>query len=546
MEKNKIILDFDGIFASDMMYTQEGKAMKTFPWGIRHSVDLLVKNGFEIYIITGDSTEFGKNISKKFIHNLKINDIFFVKSHDKLKFLRKKFNLDEVIYSGDDIYDIEIFKECYAISTKDTHTILKLHADYISKYSTRDYYFMDMAIHILSKFRNTGEDLSSLSEHLVGESSHEPMNKLLQDKRYKRILILQQYSMRNHTDNKYNLLLDGNLNLTLHRLYNALSSDSEKKVTITMPDNYDESQFLLLELFVIKAFGENRIKFMPIKYGLNALENRKTFSDFEFDEKDFDLFICDFSNVNVTKTLTIPVVHNMNISKVPELDRWFVDEFFEEQTEMTKSFNTKYTYVLNQNQKNHLVRSQESSREKNIMRSKVIVENEVINEILFSKQLNFFINLLSESAKNEINATVKKYKDHTKLFLPFRLSDQCYNFYGITKTLGKQNENFVVFVTNPNSAKISVTQENITIVDLSIDGTNKKSLYYYVLSLCESENIFIPIFENPEQVLHQSLLEIYKIAGNSVSFPSIEDTDNYSKYFLHTRNPYIENLFYEV
>ena len=78
MTRNKIIMDFDGVFASNMIYDEHGKALKTFPWGIRHAVDILVDNGFEIYIITGDSTKNGQAITQRFCQNLKITETLFV------------------------------------------------------------------------------------------------------------------------------------------------------------------------------------------------------------------------------------------------------------------------------------------------------------------------------------------------------------------------------------------------------------------------------------------------------------------------------------
>ena len=65
-----------------------------------------------------------------------------------------------------------------------------------------------------------------------------------------------------------------------------------------------------------------------------------------------------------------------------------------------------------------------------------------------------------------------------------------------------------------------------------------------MLQQCEVNDIYIPIFEDPETVLHQSLLEIYKLADEQAIFFGNKTSNTYREYFKYEENPYIENLFY--
>jgi 3-deoxy-D-manno-octulosonate 8-phosphate phosphatase KdsC-like HAD superfamily phosphatase len=552
--KNKLILDFDGIFAADMLYDTKGKALKSFPWGIRHSIDILTDNGFEIYIITGDSTKFGQDISARFTKNLKIEEIIFVHSQDKLTTLRNRFNLDECIYAGDDIYDIEIFKQCYGIIPKDGHTIFNDFVDYRSINTTRDYFFMDMAMHIMKEFvygyPNTDEEsINKLGEYIVKESGHQNLNKLLLDLRYQHVFILQQYSMRNHTDGLYNPLLDGNLNLTLHRIYTAMKANPNMTVTITIPMNVDDAQFKLLKSFTHLYFNNN-VTFEKIKYGKNALENRKHFNQTDNLSEltiNADLIITDFELSNFKSYK--PVIYNFNISKINDLSRWYVDEFFDKQFQQVIE-SSEYVYVLNSNQKEFMINHTETIQDKQIVKSNVIIDTEIINKELFEFQYNFFTNQLDTYMKTIIEEVIQlhiKTNDHV-YFIPFRLTDECYQFKTILKLLGGSNKKCAVLVTNPNDGLIiNDIPENVSIINIAntFEHVNKKSLYYYILNvISKHDSVRIPIFENPEIVLHQSLIEMSILAPNQVNFIHDSKTPTFETLNKNMNNTYIQNLIY--
>ncbi len=545
MTKNKIVLDFDGIFAADMMYTEEGKFAKSFQWGIRHSIDLLVENGFEVYIISGDSTEFGQNITKKFTSNLKIQKPIFCNSKDKYKLLKRKFDLNDVIYAGDDIYDIQIFKQCYSITSKDTHISIAQNASYISEYSTRDYFFMDLALHIIKKFKYP-EAAKELGDLVTKDSIHEPLTNFLCDKRYKNIFIIQQYSMRNHSDGMYNMLMDGNLNLTLHRIYMPLKENINLRVHITMPKNYNQEQFEALQLLINNELGIDRVIFYEAEYGLNAVENRTKLNEYKVPVP-FDLLISDFSNLKNYGTDLYNVVYNFNISKNSFLDRPYVDSFFQDQKKSVK--NGKLTYVLNENQKNYMLETSVSMLDKARINNSVVVDTKIMNKEFLKIQVEYFSNMIDPKLERQIREDMQRHIEDTDLvlFMPFRLSDACYNFEGLLKSLAGYKK-VRIFITNPNDASISSKlPNNIILIDISEQyEINKKSIYFLMLEISNHEDIFIPIFENPEEVLHQSLLEMNLLTKRALFL----DKNNFDFKTLSTiqdkteTNKYLDTLYF--
>ena len=540
--RNKIIMDFDGVFASNMIYDEHGKALKTFPWGIRHAIDILVDNGFDIYIITGDSTENGQAITQRFCKNLKITEILFVKSHKKLSTLKAKFNLDECIYVGDDIYDIDIFRNTYAITTANAHSIFTTHLDFKSKYNTSDYFFMDMALHVLSKFVFVDIHPDEIANAIVKKSHQASFVETFIDRRFNRILFIQQYSMRNHSDETYNPLLDGNLNLTLHRIYGICESNSWSRFDITIPKNIDADQMEILLQFVKSTFAD-RITFIPIDYDINAYENRKLFtSDLKF-SKNYDAVISDFEGIDLSKHKH--GYYNFNISQNFNSERWFIDEFFDAQYERVIETDNQI-FVLNENQKEFMLL--EFIEDKLTVDANVIVDSKISNSKFLKIQQEFFTSLLTSNESNKITSVINEVCtrfDHV-FFMPFRLSDPCYNFDGIVKRLFSAPGKYAILITNPNDAGISKDlPDNVEIINIASDlNINKKSLYFTVINeISNYKNTTIPIYEDPEEVLHQSLIEMSILCPKVVNFIS-SDCIAFETLKQNKNNNYIQTLIY--
>jgi len=528
--RNKLILDFDGIFASNMLYNETGKSYKTFTWGIRHAIDMLIENGIDVYIISGDSTEKGQSITRKFCENLKVKEITFTNSKHKLSYLKQKYNLDECYYCGDDIYDVELFKHMYGITHKNTHHTISKYAKYVSEYTTSDYFFTDMSLYILAKKYNTG--INNISNLIGKDCNKESLSDSLMDLRYKNIFILQQYSMRNHTDNKYNPLLDGNLNLTFNRIYNSVKNNPNLNYTITIPTNINESQYETLKILVDKIFGENRIFFKEIEYGINAPANYEKFSgDYIIDNK-YDLFITYFANYGInidkfTNNQEYKIIYCFNISKVKDLSREYIDKFFKIQYESVKSFTNK-VYVLNQNQKDYFL---EYSKEINdiFIKELQIKQNVLVDSLLINKTFlnNQIINLIPNET-NEITHDFLKILKNRKsnfIFFPFRLSDKCYEFEFLLEKISKSNSYYTIFITDPNNTiNDYIIPNNVNIYNLQNKKYDSKVMYLLFLMYCNEYNVSIPVFENPLIVMHQSILEMTHLTDN-VKFLNVNNFD---------------------
>ena len=101
--------DVDGVLSADMIPLHpSGEPMRTVNIKDGYVMQLAVKMGFHIAIITGGRTEA---VRKRF-EGLGVKDIYMgssVKIHDYREF-RDKYGLkdEEILYMGDDIPDMEV------------------------------------------------------------------------------------------------------------------------------------------------------------------------------------------------------------------------------------------------------------------------------------------------------------------------------------------------------------------------------------------------------------------------------------------------------
>lgn len=108
-----IIFDIDGVLSSTTIPMHpNGEPMRTVNIKDGYALQLAVKSGLHIAIITGGKTE---SVRIRY-GNLGIKDIFMgaaVKINVYNEFLKKYgFSDDEVLYMGDDIPDYEVMAKC--------------------------------------------------------------------------------------------------------------------------------------------------------------------------------------------------------------------------------------------------------------------------------------------------------------------------------------------------------------------------------------------------------------------------------------------------
>ncbi len=108
-----VAFDVDGVLSGDCIPLHpSGEPMRTVNIKDGYALQLAVKQGLHIAIITGGRTEA---VRKRFA-GLGIPDIYLgscVKIHDYRAF-RDKYGLknEEILYMGDDIPDMEVLREC--------------------------------------------------------------------------------------------------------------------------------------------------------------------------------------------------------------------------------------------------------------------------------------------------------------------------------------------------------------------------------------------------------------------------------------------------
>jgi 3-deoxy-D-manno-octulosonate 8-phosphate phosphatase (KDO 8-P phosphatase) len=129
-----LAFDVDGVLSCDVIPLHpNGEPMRTVSVKDGYALQLAVKQGLHIAIITGGKTEA---VQKRFA-TLGIRDIYMgssVKIHDYLDF-RNRHGLrdEEILYMGDDVPDIEIMRVCgLPCCPKDAIADVKAVSAYIS------------------------------------------------------------------------------------------------------------------------------------------------------------------------------------------------------------------------------------------------------------------------------------------------------------------------------------------------------------------------------------------------------------------------------
>ena len=166
MSKKHLLIDFDGCMGSNQLYyTAEGKTMKA----VSTNDSLLISiakdfpNVFEsILVITGDNT--GLEITKARLKDIKLDHVY-VKNFMKYSWIEENYGLGNVIYIGDDIYDMPILREAYYSATvNNTLVPIKAAAKYVSPFNGGEGAISDIILHILNMY---GVDVNNYVDNKV-------------------------------------------------------------------------------------------------------------------------------------------------------------------------------------------------------------------------------------------------------------------------------------------------------------------------------------------------------------------------------------------
>lgn len=145
------ILDTDGVITTgQFFYTAEGKAMKVFGPDDNDALSLL-KPYLETRFITGDKK--GYPISKKRISDDMKFQLDLVSTIHRVEWIKERYNLAEVIYMGDGIFDHYVMQRVgYSIAPANADKLTASQANYVTKRSGGDRAVAEACLHILEKF----------------------------------------------------------------------------------------------------------------------------------------------------------------------------------------------------------------------------------------------------------------------------------------------------------------------------------------------------------------------------------------------------------
>ncbi|HPU46457.1 MAG TPA: HAD-IIIA family hydrolase [Bacteroidales bacterium] len=131
-----IILDYDGVMTDGKMYiTEEGKEIRAGNVKDGYILQLLMKKGFNVVILSGSNAKSIMWRSK----SLKINDIHLgvVNKLHEYELIKQKLNItdEEILFIGDDLPDYELMNKVgISVCPADAAQEIKEIADYISRY----------------------------------------------------------------------------------------------------------------------------------------------------------------------------------------------------------------------------------------------------------------------------------------------------------------------------------------------------------------------------------------------------------------------------
>ena len=282
-------------------------------------------------------------------------------------------------------------------------------------------------------------------------------------------LIVPIYSMRSYKTGDYSILKDGNFKLQLNRM------DWDQDILIIPKNTSDLDEFLDLDILPI-----DQIK--TANYGENAYETRKTFW------KENQTFIDAWGLPIVTDitgyTGSNWFINNFNITKDPEVSRWYIDEFIEVDVNSIK--RATMTYVLNQGQKDYL---------RNFTTSPIEVNTKVVRKEYYDR----------------VGTKVPNLDFNFDIFFPFRLSDPAYKFTEVVEN----NPEKTILITDPND---SYTENYSNVIKKRFT----KAEYYGIISTRPK----IIYNENPEKIFHPGLADFIYFGCDIVcpyNLPTLED-----------------------
>ena len=296
-----------------------------------------------------------------------------------------------------------------------------------------------------------------------------------------KVLWIPIFSMRSYETGKYAITKDGNFQLTLARV---LASDFDH-ITIAIPFQVsDFEEFIELDA-IVEALATRDIEFKLLNYGANAVDTRKIFwrenQEFFYSPEilEFDLVITDITGYSGSMSYDLPFINNFNVTKLPELNRSYIDQFFD--LDLVAMNNALFTTVINPRQREYILEVAPHLADKVMAYTKV-----------------------AHSDLLPVDHTTKLFTPCEDIFWPFRISDKAYQFEEFLKMyydsgLYKTNK---LIVSDPNNsfdwAKVPRGSSSIELIKPS------KEEYYKILA----KHPYVIMLDDIDTVLHPGTIEL--------------------------------------
>lgn len=160
MTPKTFIIDLDGTLSCEyFVYSDKGKKYKLF--GPDDSDALKILNKYlNIYFVSADKRGF--KISEKRVLDMGFKIFLVDKNIKRVEWLKKNYEIKNLIYMGDSFTDIPVFQSVnYSITTNNSFYLCKKYVNYSTRHSSGSRSLAEACEHILKKFFK-----KSLLDHL--------------------------------------------------------------------------------------------------------------------------------------------------------------------------------------------------------------------------------------------------------------------------------------------------------------------------------------------------------------------------------------------
>lgn len=144
----KIVFDVDGVFTTgQFLYTEAGKFAKIFGPHDNDGIKL-IRQYLEVEAISADKRGF--DITKKRIGSDMGIKLSLVSEEERVKYFMKEKDMDKIIYMGDGLHDIPIFKMVgYSIAPANAFYLTRESANFVTTSRSGEGAVAEACLHVV-------------------------------------------------------------------------------------------------------------------------------------------------------------------------------------------------------------------------------------------------------------------------------------------------------------------------------------------------------------------------------------------------------------